>query len=80
MSCSVSYRHSLDLALLWLWHRPAAAVPIQPLACELPYAEGVALKRQKKKKNKPKHILYFLIFEDSEIMVEEEKRRSRDTR
>ena len=65
--------------MLWLWHRPAAAVPIQPLACELPYAEGVALKRQKKK-NKPKQILYFLIFEDSEIMVEEEKRRSRDTR
>ena len=29
--------HSLgsDLALLWLWHRPAAAVPIQSLAGEL---------------------------------------------
>ena len=26
-----------DLALLWLWPRPAAATPIQPLAWELPY-------------------------------------------
>ena len=39
-----------DRALLWLWHRLAAAAPIQPLAWELPYATGVALKRQKKKK------------------------------
>ena len=27
-----------DLALLWLWCRLAAAAPIQPLACKLPYA------------------------------------------
>ena len=27
-----------DLALLWLWCRPAAAVLIQPGAWELPYA------------------------------------------
>ena len=26
-----------DLALLWLWHRPAAAAPIHPLAWKLPY-------------------------------------------
>ena len=32
-----------DLALLWLWCRPAAAALIQPLAWELPYAMGVAL-------------------------------------
>ena len=31
--------------LLWLWHRLAATAPIQPLAWELPYAAGVALKR-----------------------------------
>ena len=31
---------------LWLWCRPAAAVAIQPLAWELPYATGAALKRQ----------------------------------
>ena len=24
----------------WLWHRPAAAAPIRPLAWELPYAAG----------------------------------------
>ena len=28
-----------------LWRRPAAAAQIQPLARELPYAAGVALKR-----------------------------------
>ena len=38
-----------DPALLWLWCRPAAAVPIQPLAWELPCATVVALKRKNKK-------------------------------
>ena len=37
-----------DLALLWLWHRPAAATQIRPLAWDLPYAVGEALKRRKK--------------------------------
>uniref|UniRef100_A0A8W4F7R9 DNA topoisomerase 1 n=1 Tax=Sus scrofa TaxID=9823 RepID=A0A8W4F7R9_PIG len=46
--------HSLDLVLLWLGCRPAATVPIRPLVWELPYATGVALKRQKKKKKKKK--------------------------
>ena len=41
-----------DPALLGLWHRPAAAAPIQPLAWELLYALGAALRRQKKKKRK----------------------------
>ena len=36
--------------LLW-WCRPAAAAPIQPLAWELPYAAGAALRRKEKKKN-----------------------------
>ena len=40
------------LALLWLWHKPAATALIRPLTWELPYAVGVALKRQKKKKKK----------------------------
>ena len=39
-----------DPALLWLWCRVAATVPIQPLAWEPPYAQGVALKKRKKKK------------------------------
>ena len=36
-----------DPALLWLWCRLAASVLIWPLAWELPYTVGVALKRQK---------------------------------
>ena len=48
MSCSVGLRHGLDLPLPWLWRRPAAVAPIQPLAQELPYAVGVALKKEKK--------------------------------
>ena len=51
----VGCRHGLDLALLWLWCRPAATALIQPLAWEPPYAVGVALKRlKKKKKNSPR--------------------------
>ena len=53
MSCGVGCRHSLDLALLWLWRRPAATAPIRPLAGKPPYATEVALekaKRQKKEK------------------------------
>ena len=38
----------LDLVLLWLWHGPASAAPIWPLAWEFSYAKGVALKRKKK--------------------------------
>ena len=41
----------LDPTLLWLWHRLADTASIRPLAWESPYAVGVALKSQKKKKN-----------------------------
>ena len=34
-----------DLVLLWLWCRPVAKAPSQPLAWEPPYAVGVALKK-----------------------------------
>ena len=44
-SCGISHRCGLDPVLLWLWCRLAATAPIQPLAWELPYAPGVALKR-----------------------------------
>ena len=30
MSCGVGHRYSSDLALLWLWCRPAAVAPIGP--------------------------------------------------
>ena len=52
MNCGVGHRHGSDLELLWLWHRLVTTAPIQPLAWELPYAMGVALKRQKGKKQK----------------------------
>ena len=40
----------VQLRSVLLWHRPAAAVPIPPLAWELPYAAGLAVKKKKKKK------------------------------
>ena len=43
-----------DPMLLWLWCRPVAIAPIRPLAWELPYALGVAQKKQKKKKKNKK--------------------------
>ena len=36
-----------DPAFLWLWCRLAAAALIRPLAWKLPYATGVALKKEK---------------------------------
>ena len=51
VSCGVGSRCGSDLSLLWLWHRAAAVALIQPLAWELPYAAGAALKSKKKKKN-----------------------------
>ena len=59
MSCGVCHRLGSDPG--WLWHRPAAIAPIQPLAWEPPYAAGAAQeiattttnnKRQKTKKIK----------------------------
>ena len=49
MSRGVVHRHGLDLVLLWLWHRPGATAPIQPLAWDPPYSMGEALKRPQKK-------------------------------
>ena len=43
MSCGVGCSGGSDLALLWLWYR----LLIRPLAWELPYAMGAALKKQK---------------------------------
>ena len=50
MSCGVSRRCNLDLALLWLWYRPAATALIGPLAWEPLYAVSVALKKKKELK------------------------------
>ena len=54
MNCGVGYRRGSDPALLWLWCRSADPALIQPLACELPYAETVALKKDKRQKTKDK--------------------------
>ena len=43
-----------DLALLWLYQRPAATAPIRPLACEPPYALGCGPKKKQKSKKKKK--------------------------
>ena len=50
MSCGVGHKCSLDPVWLWLllWCRPAGEAPIQPLAWELAYIAGVAIKSQKK--------------------------------
>ena len=37
-----------DPVLLWLWCRPAAVAPIQPLTWVPPYAIGMALKKKRK--------------------------------
>ena len=37
--------------LLWLWHRPAAAAQIQPLAQELSYDTGAPQKEKRERKN-----------------------------
>ena len=52
VSCGVGSRCGWDLALLWLWYRPAAEAPTGPLDWEPPYATGAALKRQKEKKKR----------------------------
>ena len=47
--CKLGHRLHLQLSpvLLWLWHRLAAASLILPLAQELPYATGAAVKKKK---------------------------------
>ena len=49
----------MDLALLWLWYRPAATAPIGPLAWEPPGAVGAALKKTRKKKKTTISIIFF---------------------
>ena len=46
-----------DLALLWLWCRPAVIAPIRPLVWEPPYATGAALKKKSRSKNLAYHLI-----------------------
>ena len=43
MRCGVDQRRGSDLALLWLWCRPAAVAPSGTLTWEPPYATSVKL-------------------------------------
>ena len=52
LSCGVGCRRGSDPTLLWLGLWLVATAPVEPLAWELPYAVGVALKIQKTKKKK----------------------------
>ena len=52
-------RLKTDLALLWLWYRQAATVLIRPLAWELPYAMGAALKTNNNTNNNNNYCYYF---------------------
>ena len=61
MGCGVGRRHGLDLALLWLWHRPVAVAPIQPLVWEPPYAAGSPEKQKEGKKEKRNMGLYHFV-------------------
>ena len=58
MSCGVGCRRGSNPELLWLWCRLAAIALILPLAWELLYVMGVALKKKKKGINnlKPKKV------------------------
>ena len=49
MSWSVGFRCGSDPALLWLWNRHAATVPIESLAWEPPYAAGTHPPPKKRK-------------------------------
>ena len=62
MSCGVGRRRGSDLALLWLWPRPAAVALTRPLAWEPPYAVGIALKKEKKKVVVGAEYLFFCLF------------------
>ena len=62
MSCGVGRRRGSDLALLWLWCKPAATAPIRPLAWEPPYAAGATLKKAKVLQNKKKKIFFLALF------------------
>ena len=55
VSCVVCCRCSLDLTLLWPWHRQAAVAPIRHLAWEHRHATSATLKKKRQKdKNKNK--------------------------
>ena len=55
VSCGVGRRCGSDLA--WMWCRLAAVALMRPLAWEPLYAEGMALKSKRQKKNPKTQVL-----------------------
>ena len=70
VSCGVGCRCSLDPVWLWLWCRLAAVALIQPLAQELPYAVGVALKRRRRRRRRKNSVKNHLV---GNLEVEEKR-------
>ena len=67
-----------DPAFLWPWHRLAATAPIQPLAWELPYAAGMALKSKythrhtqtQTHRHTHTHTIFFLFFSFFSVSID----------
>ena len=66
MSCGIGCRSSLDLALLWLWCRQTVTAPIPPVAWEIPYAMGAALKKKERKEERKK----FKSLQSEKVIIE----------
>ena len=54
VSFDVGHRHGLNLSCCGCGCRLVATAPIQPLAWEVPYAVGAALKKQQQKQQQKK--------------------------
>ena len=76
VSFGVGHRGSSDPVLLWLWPRLPATAPIQPLAWEIPYATGAALKRQKKER-KNLCLKREYVLQEKQMLCLEKKERKR---
>ena len=64
MSCGVACRRGSDPELLWLWCRPAATAPIQPLAWEPPYVVGAALEKAKRQQQQQSFCSFRFVFQN----------------
>ena len=71
MSCGVGHRLGSDPALLWLWCRLAATVPIRPLAWKAPYAAGAVLGDTHTQKTKKKIIIITIRILKNDIHLKE---------
>ena len=56
VSCGVGHRYSLDLAMLWLWHRLVAAAPDLTPSLGTSMCCWCGLKKTKKKKKRKENV------------------------